>query len=169
MCLLLLLLTLMWMQLVKLWSFPFFIRLSVTSYSWYYLVCMVCNQAQQGYGRALKADTHRFRTESFDTARVGIHVVTTGYCRYATAIKYELIATWSRGIAFLRAYLFVICLSKNHAAFYLDISAVLQFSIPVYVGKNSPFRCDCVKGKAVPLQAWSGPEGSKKLRFPDFM
>jgi len=28
-----------------------------------------------------------------------------------------------------------------------------------------PFR----KGKAVPLQAWSGLEGSSKLRFPDFM
>ena len=26
-----------------------------------------------------------------------------------------------------------------------------------------------VKGKAVPLQAWRGPEGSMKLRFPDFM
>ena len=26
-----------------------------------------------------------------------------------------------------------------------------------------------VKDKAVPLQAWSGPEGSRKLRFPDFM
>ena len=26
-----------------------------------------------------------------------------------------------------------------------------------------------VKGKAVALQAWSDPEGSKKLRFPDFM
>jgi len=25
------------------------------------------------------------------------------------------------------------------------------------------------KGKADPLQAWSGPEGSTKLRFPDFM
>ena len=25
------------------------------------------------------------------------------------------------------------------------------------------------KGKSVPLQAWSGPEGSTKLRFPDFM
>ena len=25
------------------------------------------------------------------------------------------------------------------------------------------------KGKAVPLQAWSGPEGSRKLEFPDFM
>jgi hypothetical protein len=26
-----------------------------------------------------------------------------------------------------------------------------------------------LKGKAVPLQAWSGPEGSRKLRFLDFM
>jgi hypothetical protein len=25
------------------------------------------------------------------------------------------------------------------------------------------------KGKSVLLQAWSGPEGSRKLRFPDFM
>jgi len=25
------------------------------------------------------------------------------------------------------------------------------------------------QGKAVPLQAWSGPEGSRKLRFPDFV
>jgi len=24
-------------------------------------------------------------------------------------------------------------------------------------------------GKAVPIQAWSGPEGSRKLRFPDFV
>jgi hypothetical protein len=26
-----------------------------------------------------------------------------------------------------------------------------------------------VKGRAVPLQAWNGPDGSRKLRFPDFM
>jgi len=26
-----------------------------------------------------------------------------------------------------------------------------------------------LKGKPVPLQAWSGPEGSRKLSFPDFM
>ena len=25
------------------------------------------------------------------------------------------------------------------------------------------------KGKAVPLQAWTGPQGSRKLRFPNFM
>ena len=33
--------------------------------------------------------------------------------------------------------------------------------------------CLCIlivcKGKAVPLQAWSGPEGSRKLRFPNFV
>jgi hypothetical protein len=40
-------------------------------------------------------------------------------------------------------------------------------------GQNS---CECAehrvhscKGKAVPLQACSGPEGSSKLRFPDYM
>jgi len=27
---------------------------------------------------------------------------------------------------------------------------------------------DYVKGKAIPLQAWTGPEGSRRLRFPDF-
>ena len=26
-----------------------------------------------------------------------------------------------------------------------------------------------LKGKAVPLQAWTGPDSSRKLRFPDFM
>jgi len=33
------------------------------------------------------------------------------------------------------------------------------------------FRTNTVKlrGKAVPLQAWSGPEGSRKLSSPDFM
>ena len=25
------------------------------------------------------------------------------------------------------------------------------------------------KGKAIPLQAWTGPEGSKRLRLPDFI
>jgi hypothetical protein len=30
-------------------------------------------------------------------------------------------------------------------------------------------RCIHIKGKAVLLQAWSGPGGSTKPRFPDFM
>jgi len=31
------------------------------------------------------------------------------------------------------------------------------------------YNCGPMKSKAVPLQAWSGPDGSSKLRFPDFM
>jgi hypothetical protein len=27
---------------------------------------------------------------------------------------------------------------------------------------------NCIKGKAIPLQAWTGPEGSRRLRFTDF-
>jgi hypothetical protein len=29
--------------------------------------------------------------------------------------------------------------------------------------------CNLIKSKATPLQDWSVPEGSRKLRFPDFM
>jgi hypothetical protein len=32
--------------------------------------------------------------------------------------------------------------------------------IYIYIGKG--------KGKAIPLQAWTGPEGSRTLRLPDF-
>jgi len=31
------------------------------------------------------------------------------------------------------------------------------------------FKCLLIKGEAVPLQAWTGPEGSRKLRFPDIV
>ena len=31
---------------------------------------------------------------------------------------------------------------------------------PMFIGKG--------KGKAIPLQAWTGPEGSRRLRLPDF-
>jgi len=35
-----------------------------------------------------------------------------------------------------------------------------------HISNHNP---NLTKGKAVPLQAWSGPEGSRKLRFPYFM
>jgi len=57
--------------------------------------------------------------------------------------------------------------------FRLNVShlqAYTIFSLPVALptlGSHSVYNCG--KSKAVPLQAWSGPEGSWKLRFPDFM
>ena len=35
-------------------------------------------------------------------------------------------------------------------------------------GETSIFRRIAGTGKAVPLQAWTGPEGSRRLRLPDF-
>jgi hypothetical protein len=37
------------------------------------------------------------------------------------------------------------------------------------ISNSTPKHKRFYKGKAVPLQARSGPEGSRKLRFPDFM
>jgi hypothetical protein len=39
----------------------------------------------------------------------------------------------------------------------------------LYVITSATFDKGKGKGKAAPLQAWSGPEVSRKLKFPDFM
>ena len=41
--------------------------------------------------------------------------------------------------------------------------------IGIYVYSQKHNYIPYSKGKAVPLQAWGGPEDSRKLRFPDFM
>jgi hypothetical protein len=43
-----------------------------------------------------------------------------------------------------------------------------KIDIKRYTGR-SHFTPGIKKQKAVPLQAWSSPEGSRKLRFPDYM
>ena len=53
-------------------------------------------------------------------------------------------------------------ISKRHS--YLPISSCCNShscSFRVYIKYK--------KGKSVPLQSWSGPEGSRELRFPDYM
>ena len=136
----------MWMQLDKLWSFPFFIHLSLLL-TIDIILCVRVSARRQG----LQSGSTRIWSPGIgfelraSTASVGIQVVTTDYCRYAPAIKYELTVTWYRSVAVLRAVSFFIYFFKNHASFYLNISTVLQFSISVYVGKDSPFRCGYVK------------------------
>jgi hypothetical protein len=48
-----------------------------------------------------------------------------------------------------------------------DNTAREHCTLDTYGYKNTLRICN--KGKAVPLQAWSGLEGSRKLRFPDYM
>jgi hypothetical protein len=47
---------------------------------------------------------------------------------------------------------------------YLNILRLAFFQVGNYCDKS-----EGKKNKAVPLQAWNGPEVSRKLMFPDFM
>ena len=51
------------------------------------------------------------------------------------------------------------------------ISPVIQFHKSQYSFTFNLYQANIKKGKvkAVPLQAWGGPEGSRNLRFPHFM
>jgi len=40
------------------------------------------------------------------------------------------------------------------------------FPVTMYLSVKVTFIT--IKGKAIPLQAWTGPEGSRRLRLPDF-
>jgi hypothetical protein len=47
------------------------------------------------------------------------------------------------------------------------LAATYCTSLPQCIGV--PYKVRKGKGKATPLQVWTGPEGSRKLRFPDFV
>ena len=49
--------------------------------------------------------------------------------------------------------------SENHTHAEATVTVVLLICYSSFLSK----------GKAVPLQAWTGPEGSRKLRLPDFV
>jgi hypothetical protein len=55
------------------------------------------------------------------------------------------------------------------------LKTICMLNIKDYIQNNAIkwmsilWHCILYKGKVVPLQAWSGPEGSRELRFPDFM
>ena len=62
---------------------------------------------------------------------------------------------------------------RHHEVREVEFESVIE-TINVYVIKlvrkfKYVFISFTYKGKSVPLQAWSGPEGSRKLRFTDFM
>jgi hypothetical protein len=51
---------------------------------------------------------------------------------------------------------------------YCTCNTVLTKSKYLFFHYFSIFILMHSKGKAIPLQAWTGPEGSKRLRLPDF-
>jgi len=65
----------------------------------------------------------------------------------------------------------------DNAQYYIELNIyktrVISFYRKMYeINYNNQIRLHDMckgKGKAVPLQAWSGPQGSRKLRFPNFV
>ena len=60
---------------------------------------------------------------------------------------------------------------KQSLLLAMDIGKYILLIIYFLGEENEDFYASVMikKCKSVPLQAWSGPEGSRKLRFPDFM
>ena len=69
-------------------------------------------------------------------------------------------------IDFKRCYLCIMCI--HFLAPYKTYTAIKQ--IRILVLKNCVYHIirSKGKGKAIPLQAWTGPEGSRMLRLSDF-
>jgi hypothetical protein len=64
------------------------------------------------------------------------------------------------------------CISGNSGELYpkYDLNTIQNLLGPAtYSIKENNIYTYTSEGKAVPLQAWSGPEGSRRLRFPNFM
>ena len=54
--------------------------------------------------------------------------------------------------------------------FFWNVEDCLHYTTQFYITEDCSLNKSVkVKGKAVPLQVWSGPQGSRKLKFPDFM
>ena len=50
------------------------------------------------------------------------------------------------------------------------LSPFQRIILPAFLEKKMEALCSCtIMVKTVPLQAWSGPGGSRKLRFPDIV
>ena len=59
--------------------------------------------------------------------------------------------------------------SNNLIPTVYNLMTLLFYNTVLFSSKIVAIYSTGNKGTAVPLQAWSGPEGSRKLRFPDFM
>ena len=77
----------------------------------------------------------------------------------------------TESITYINVCLLIIWLIQHYKlSTYIHPShALLHVSVGNYGRKRVAQPHVKGKGKAVPLQAWTGPEGSRKLRFPDFM
>ena len=97
-----------------------------------------------------------------DSLRMALHAETCG--RLTLVINFVLSSACVGWFINCKSKLSLpICNSKDvvrrHDLYYWQYNSSYLFRPHIPISK----------GQAVPLQAWSGPEGSRKLRFPDLM
>ena len=92
-----------------------------------------------------------------------VYIWHVDYCE--TGFTNRIVFTCSRYFSRYSNQFHFICLMQlckpNHI-YWIAREAVTHIFLMVELYK-------CPLDVSVPLQAWSGPEGSRKLRFPDFM
>ena len=104
-----------------------------------------------------------------------VHNCSCKHC-YVTAIVMGLVTIGGGGSTYSIRYI----LRTVKCIFFIFFSVFTPrkysfrkyFYIFICTSSNSVTKkvCVCIyKGKSIQLQAWSGPEGSRKLRFPDFV
>ena len=92
--------------------------------------------------------------------------------QWQVAVKgmYIRITIWAEYIAFSAENNITFCNSCNfNNSFQLIILLIFNGIAQPDFNYNMFQYPQLHKGKSVPLQAWSGPEGSRKLGFPGFM
>jgi hypothetical protein len=80
-------------------------------------------------------------------------------CVKLNIFKLQNLIIWSNG----KTNIFHSKLSKYVSGSYIVVTSISkrQLTATMFCGFT-------VKGKAISVQAWTGPEGSRRLRLPDF-
>ena len=104
------------------------------------------------------------------TSCLSIHGLSSSRSVYNSEKGPTYIFLWSNSIRNIISHML-----GSVVEFYLGIIAIIYkcffqfYTSQVMRLKNAFTTLNINKGKAVPLQPWSSPEGSRKLRFSDFM
>jgi len=90
------------------------------------------------------------------------------FCRLLLQLSYIHTTSTFCYIAMFSTYTAILVTKKNFIFSFCTTSQFITTPHIAEVCTPAMFVSLLVKGKAIPLQAWTGPEGSRRLRLPDF-
>ena len=103
------------------------------------------------------------------TTCVSLSFTSYNNCKFCNIIFYNILFQNTLDISFKKKYLKMFHFKSKVLHIFFHKMQVLYFAKMQFSQLRNNQQMPIYKGKAVPLQAWSGPEGSRNLSFPDFM